>query len=41
MNDALNSYRAAMAVALGLFRKGLITQEEYLYIDRTTAQKYS
>ena len=41
MNDALNAYRAAMAVAFGLFRKGLITQDEYHDIDRITAQKYS
>ena len=41
MNDALNAYRAAMAVAMGLFQKGLITQDEYYDIDRITAQKYS
>ena len=41
MSDALNAYRAAMAVALGLFQRGLISQEEYHDIDRITAQKYS
>jgi len=41
MNNGVIAYRAAMAVALGLFRKGLISQEEYHHIDRITAQKYS
>lgn len=41
MNDGLIAYRAAMAVALGLLRKGMISQEEYHHIDRITAQKYS
>lgn len=41
MNDGLIAYRATMAVALGLLRKGMISQEEYHHIDRITAQKYS
>ena len=41
MNDSLIAYRAAMATALGLLQKGLISKEEYHHIDRMTAQKYS
>ena len=35
------SYRAAMAVALGLIQKGLITEGEYYQIDRIFRDKYS
>jgi len=41
MNDAVIAYRSAMAVALGLLDKSLITQEEYCEISSIIANKYN
>ena len=40
MNDAILCYRSAMAVALGMLREGIISEEEYDKIDRKIANKY-
>jgi len=40
MNDAVLCYRSAMAVALGMLREGVISEEEYDKIDRIIANKY-
>lgn len=40
MNDAILCYRSAMAVALGMLREGVISEEEYGKIDRIIANKY-
>lgn len=40
MNGDVISYRAAVAVAQGMFQKGLITEGEYHQIDRVFRDKY-
>ena len=41
MNENILAYRSAMAVALGLLKDGLISEEEYQQIDRMIANKHS
>ena len=40
MNDAILCYRSAMAVALGMLREGIISEEEYDKIDTIMLKKY-
>ena len=40
MTDAVLCYRTAMAVALGMLREGIISEDEYDQIDRIIANKY-
>ena len=40
MNESMLCYRTAMAVALGMLRDGIISEEEYDQIDRIIANKY-
>ena len=40
MNDAILCYRTAMAVALGMLREGVISEEEYAQIDTNFRNKY-
>lgn len=40
MNEAMLCYRTAMAVAFGMLRDGVISEEEYDQIDRIIANKY-
>lgn len=39
MNEAIISFRAAMAVAWGMLLEGIITEEEYCQIEATIASK--
>ena len=40
MTEAILCYRSAMAVALGMLREDIISEEEYNEIDRIIANKY-
>lgn len=40
MNARELHYRAAMALAWGLFHEGVMTEDEYAEIDRIMAKKY-
>lgn len=41
MTENILAYRSAMAVALGMMEKGLISDEEYQQIDRMIANIHS
>ena len=40
MTENILAYRSSMAVALGLLKKGLISEEEYQQIDRMIANNH-
>lgn len=40
MTDNILAYRSSMAVALGLLKKGLISEEEYHHIDVMIANSH-
>lgn len=41
MTENVVAYRSSMAVAMGLLKQGLITDEEYQQIDRMIANNHS
>lgn len=41
MTENILAYRASMAVTLGLFKKGLISEEEYHHIDVMIANNHA
>ena len=40
MTENILAYRSSMAVALGLLKKGLISEEEYQQMDRMIANNH-
>ena len=40
MRENILAYRSSMAVALGLLKKGLISEEEYQHIDVMIANRH-
>ena len=40
LNSRIARYRAAMALASEMFKKGIISEEEYAKIDTIMAKKY-